>query len=133
MATRDFIRFQAYGNFNKTRNFLNAIKKKRIYGVLEKYGQLGAQALAESTPVDTGKTASSWYYKTEMTDNSYTLSWFNSSMGNDGKTPVVILIMYGHGTRTGGYVAPNDFVTPTMKRLFEDAADAVWKEVRSLG
>lgn len=120
------------GNFKKTTNFLKAIKERRIYSILDSYGAKGVSLLAENTPRRTGATAASWTYVTEVSDEVISLEWHNTNMANDGSTPVVILIIKGHGTRTGGYVAPNDFVTPIMESLFQEAAEAVWKVVTSL-
>lgn len=120
------------GDFKKTRKFLRFIKEKRIYDILDDYGQRGVSILSENTPRRTGATAASWTYVKEYSDERISLEWHNTNMANDGKTPVVILIIKGHGTRTGGYVAPNDFVSPIMEQLFQEAADAVWKAVTSL-
>lgn len=120
------------GDFRKTYDFLKSIKEKRIYDILDQYGQKGVDLLADETPKRTGKTAASWTYKKEVSEQRIVLEWRNSNMADDGKTPVVILIIKGHGTGTGGYVPPNDFVSPVMESLFKEAADAVWKVVTSL-
>lgn len=120
------------GDFKKTYSFLKSIKEKRIYAVLDEYGQKGVDILSKETPKRTGVTASSWVYKKEVSDERISLEWRNTNMADDGKTPVVILIIKGHGTGTGGYVPPNDFVSPVMEPLFKEAADAVWKVVTSL-
>lgn len=126
------ISITASGDFKKTNAFLRRIKEKRIYTVLDEYGKQGVDILSSATPVRTGRTAGSWSYEKTVTDQSITLEWYNSSMANDGRTPVVILIIKGHGTRTGGYVPPNDFVTPAMESLFQEATEAVWRAVTSL-
>lgn len=120
------------GNFKKTYGFLRKIKEKRIYDVLDRYGEMGVKILSANTPVRTGATAASWTYVKEVSSGSISLEWHNSRMANDGKTPLVILIIQGHGTRNGGYVAPNDFVTPAMESLCQEATEAVWKVVTSL-
>lgn len=119
------------GNFNKTNRFLKSIKNRKIYELLDSYGQKGVSILRDNTPVRTGASASSWKYESKITDSAILLEWHNTNLSNDGKTPVVILIIKGHGTRTGGYVAPNDFVTPVMEDLFREAVDSVWKAVVS--
>lgn len=128
----NLITYSTTGNFKKTLGFLQAIKERRIYSVLDEYGRKGCEILASQTPVRTGKTAASWEYKSEVNGEQISLEWHNTNMANDGKTPLVILIIKGHGTRTGGYVPPNDFVTPVMESLFKEATDAVWKVVTSL-
>ncbi len=120
------------GNFKKTSRFLHAIKNREIYDVLDSYGARGVEILSSNTPMRTGTTASSWGYSKEITSQTIKLEWYNTNLAMDGKTPVVILIIKGHGTRNGGYVAPNDFVTEPMRSLFEEATEAVWKAVTSL-
>lgn len=94
---------------------------------LDYFGRLGVTALAMETPIDTAETAASWDYEIEENDGNITLTWTNSSSA--GGIPVVILIVYGHGTRNGGYVQPYDFVNPVVREIFQDIADTVWKEV----
>lgn len=126
------ISLKSSGNFKHTRRFLKAIKERKIYNVLDSYGKKGVDILAANTPVKTGKTAASWTYSKKVTNEEISLEWHNTNLAGDGKTPVVILIIKGHGTRTGGYVQPNDFVTPLMESLFSEVSDAVWKVVESL-
>lgn len=126
----NIVSLKSTGDFKKTVKFLEFIRNMRIDSILDEYGQKGVDALSKATPVRTGETASSWYYIKEISSGRISLEWRNSKMGNDGKTPVVILIMNGHGTRTGGYVPPNDFVTPLMEEIFNQAAEAVWKVVK---
>lgn len=120
------------GDFRKTYDFLKRIKEERIYDVLDQYGQKGVELLSEATPKRTGQTAASWTYKKEVSGERILLEWRNTNMADDGKTPIVILIIKGHGTGTGGYISPNDFVSPVIEPLFKEAADAVWKVVTSL-
>lgn len=128
----NIVTLKSSGDFKKTFSFLKKIKEKRIYDILDLYGQQGVAILSANTPKKTGVTASSWTYVKEVSQERISLEWHNTNMANDGKTPVVILIIKGHGTRTGGYVPPNDFVTPVMEQLFQEASDAVWKVVTSL-
>lgn len=123
------ITFEVSGNFEKTRGFLKRAKKLEIDSLLDSYGAKGVSILKNSTPVRTGATASSWGYEKENTGNTISITWYNTNLANDGKTPVVILIIKGHGTKNGGYVAANDFVTPLMSDLCDEAADVVWKAV----
>lgn len=119
------------GDFKKTLGFLKKLKERKISNLLDTYGQRGVAILSANTPVRTGATAASWSYVKKISGESVTLEWHNSNLARDGKTPVVILIIKGHGTRTGGYVPPRDFVTPSMEPLFQEAADAIWKELTS--
>lgn len=127
------VTFTSYGNFRKTYDFLKAIRNKdRFVNVLTEYGEKGRKILADNTPRRTGTTAESWSYKIDVKPRGIVLTWTNSNMASDGRTPVVVLIINGHGTKGGGYVMANDFVTPNMEPLCKEAADAVWKVVKSL-
>lgn len=120
------ITFKHHGNFNNTEKLLKSQNKARHKQILEKYGQLGVQALSEATPVDSGLTGMSWYYKIDMS-KGYKISWHNSNIV-DG-IPVVILIQYGHGTSDGTFIQGRDFINPVMKPIFEKLSDELWKEV----
>ena len=57
------IRFSHKGDFSKVTRFLERAKEVVHLGDLDKYGREGVAALASATPVDSGLTASSWYYE----------------------------------------------------------------------
>lgn len=121
------------GNFNKTFQYLNKLqsfKREKLISILKRYGNEGVESLSRMTPRDTGETASKWSYEIIEKDGSATLAFTNDAQ-NEG-IPIAILIQYGHGTGTGGYVAPNDFINPAMKPIFQKIADDAWKEVRAL-
>lgn len=126
------VSFTTYGNFNRTKKYLHSLSELDVQSILEPYGQKGVEILSGATPKRTGRTAASWTYKIDGFKDSVQLSWLNSNKADDGRTPVVVLIINGHGTGWGGYVPPNDFVTPEMEPLCEEAANAIWKAVRSL-
>ena len=116
------------GNFDKTNTFLNKLQSKEIYSVLDRYGDLGVQALSLNTPKDTGLTSESWSYRINRDKGSTSIEWYNSNATRQG-TPIVILLQYGHGTGNGGYVMGQDFINPAIRPIFESIAEAVWKEV----
>lgn len=115
------------GDFKKTKNFLESVTKRDIYSSVERYAQDGVSALSAATPVDSGETASSWYYEIEKTGSVWSITWMNSH-SNQG-VPIAIILQYGHGTGTGGYVAGRDYINPAIKPVFDKIADGVWKEV----
>lgn len=117
------------GDFKKSLTFLSRLKKRNIRPILEKYGRLGVEALAEATPKDTGKTAASWEYEIKMEQSGAVLCWKNTNVV-DGM-PVAVLLQYGHGTRNGGYVQGVDYINPAMKPIFDRIAEELWNEVRS--
>lgn len=123
------ITLSSSGSFNRTENFLKKIAGRDIYKSLEKYGQEGVAALAAATPVDSGVSANSWNYEISSSRGSYSIKWTNSHVING--VPIVILLQYGHGTGTGGYVRGRDFINPAMKPIFDKIAQNVWKAVTS--
>ena len=127
------IYLEVKGDFSKTYKSLKDLSLFSTYklmGILEKYGEEGVMALQSTTPKDSGLTASSWSYDIEVEKDLITISWNNSNI-NDG-VPIAVLIQYGHGTGTGGYVEGVDYINPAMHPIFKQIADSAWKEVRGL-
>lgn len=122
------IRFKQKGDFSKTQKFFERCKNLFKLGILDKYGREGVNALSMATPVDSGKTASSWRYEISNTNGKLSLNWVNDEVTKDG-TPIAILLQYGHGTRNGGYVQGRDFINPAIRPIFDKIADELWKEV----
>lgn len=123
------ISFSHHGDFLKTERFLRNANKKINSFNFEKYGQMGAAALAANTPVDSGKTASSWSYDVIRASDAIRVVWKNSNI-NKG-VPIAIILQYGHGTRNGGYVQGRDYINPALRPIFDEMAKEMWKEVRS--
>lgn len=123
------ITFESSGDFRKTESFLSKISKRDIFAALDKYGRAGVAALASATPVESGITAASWSYEVSSSRGSHSITWTNSH--TVGGTPLVILLQYGHGTGTGGYVRGRDFINPAVQPIFDKIADEVWKAVTS--
>lgn len=121
------IRVESSGNFDKTRAFFNRIFNNDELSNLDRYGQMGVEALASATPVRSGLTANSWGYRIIDDGPRTTIEWYNDNMVEG--TPLVILLQYGHATGTGGYVEGHDFINPAIQPIFDMIADEVWKEV----
>lgn len=121
------IRFRQKGNFRKLNNFLERIKEILKKGELDKYGKEGVEALSSATPIDTGKTANSWYYQIERKDGMLSISFYNSNI-NDG-VPIAVILQYGHGTRNGGWVEGRDYINPAIQPIFDKIANDAWEEV----
>lgn len=115
------------GSITNTMNFLNRILSRSYMQKLEQYGQMGVDALAAATPRRTGKTAASWGYEIEVDNRTTKLVWTNTNV-KDGVN-IALLIRYGHGTGTGGYVQGIEYIEPALKPLFQGFADDIWKEV----
>lgn len=115
------------GDFSKTTNFLKRITKLDYKSILSKYGKMGVDALAKATPIDTGLTASSWSYEIVEDDGGATIYWKNSNVVKG--VSIAVILQYGHGTGTGGYVEGIDYINPALRSIFEGIADDAWKEV----
>lgn len=118
------------GDFLKTTKFLKNAKQFKIQRILAKYGQAGVAALESATPKDTGLTASSWYYKIESATNSSSLIFCNSNIQNG--VPIAIILQYGHGTGTGGWVQGRDYINPAIQPIFDKLKSDAWREVTKL-
>ena len=123
------ISFKSKGDFSKTLNYFNKMKSIADRLNLESYGQRGIEALRAATPVETGKTAESWYFTTDINRKRIKLIWSNSNV-NEGAN-IAILIQYGHGTGWGSYIEGIDYINPAMRPIFEEISQLVWKEVIS--
>lgn len=124
------IKLNHKGDFKKTERFLNRMKKNDyIKNILNKYGEMGVRALSNVTPVDSGTTASSWGYKIKFSGSSFIIYWTNSNINNG--VNIAIILQYGHGTGTGGYVQGRDYINPAIKPIFDKMADEAWEEVTS--
>ncbi len=121
------ITFKHKGDFSKLTGFLERTREALRIGCLDRYGREGVAALESVTPIDTGKTASSWYYTIERSPGSVTLSFNNRNIQNG--YPIAILLQYGHGTGTGGWVEGRDYINPSIQPLFDRLAKSAWKEV----
>lgn len=121
------ITFKHRGNFNNTERFLKRAKKKEYLKILNRYGAIGVSALAGATPTRTGKTASSWTFEVELGSSQSKITFLNT---NENKgVNIAIILQYGHGTGTGGYVAGRDYINPAIQPVFDRIAEDVWKEV----
>lgn len=121
------ISIESKGDFAKTDAFLKKMSSADIFASLNRYGQEGVAALARSTPMRTGKTAGAWSYEVVRDRKSYSIIWSNGNV-IDGR-PVAILLQYGHGTGTGGYVSGRDYINPALQPIFDRIATEVWREV----
>ena len=124
------IGFRQKGDFSKTTNFLSKLKQKVNVDSLDRYGRQGVAALSSATPVDTGLTANSWYYKIERDANSVKIVFCNSNIQNG--IPIAIILQYGHGTGTGGWVEGRDYINPAIQPVFDKIANDAWGEVTKL-
>ena len=121
------IKFRQKGDFSKLTRYFERVKEAVKLGDLDKYGRAGVAALASATPTETGKTASSWFYEISHNKGSATITFSNSNI-NKG-VPIAIILQYGHGTGTGGWVEGRDYINPAIQPIFDEIANEAWKEV----
>lgn len=121
------ITFRQHGDFANLTKFLEGASKTFDIKILDKYGQAGVNTLSSATPVDSGKTANSWYYKIENRKGSTAIVFCNSNVQNG--VPIAIILQYGHGTGTGGWVEGRDYINPAIQPIFDEIANHAWKEV----
>lgn len=121
------ITFRQKGDFSKLTSFLERAKEGVHLGDLDKYGREGVAALSSATPVDTGLTASSWYYEIINKDGVARIIFCNSNLQNG--VPIAIVLQYGHATGTGGWVEGRDYINPAVRPIFDRLANSAWKEV----
>ena len=121
------ISFRQKGDFSKLNRYLEKVKASARLSILDKYGREGVAALASATPTETGKTASSWFYEISHDKGSATITFSNSNI-NKG-VHITILLQYGHGPGTGGWVEGRDYINPAIQPIFDKIANEAWKEV----
>lgn len=121
------IRITSKGDFDRTFRFLNKMENFSVEKILNKYGQMGVDALASATPKDSGTTASSWGYEIKLTKEGATIHWTNTNQ-NRG-VYIAVILQYGHGTGTGGYVQGVDYINPAIRPVFDKIAEEAWMEV----
>lgn len=124
------ISFRHKGDFSKLEQYLQKMKGVVKRSDFDKYGQAGVAALASATPVDTGKTAASWFYEVKYEATGVTITFNNSNIQNG--VPIAIILQYGHGTGTGGWVQGRDYINPAIQPIFDKIANDAWEEVTKL-
>ena len=121
------VTFRQRGDLSKTERFLRNAQAAIKFRNLETYAEQGLTALQNSTPYETGETARCWYYTIERTSNSVSVIYKNSNIQNG--VQIAVILQYGHGTGTGGYVEGRDYINPAVRPVFDKLADDIWEEV----
>lgn len=121
------ISFRHKGDYRKATRYFERLKEAARLGILDKYGRAGVAALSSATPVESGKTASSWGYEIEHSRGSAKIVFTNSNINNG--VPIAIILQYGHGTGTGGWVQGRDYINPAIQPIFDQIVNEAWKEV----
>lgn len=124
------LKVNVHGSFDKTGKWLHDLKLEKIFAKLDSYAQQGVEALAAATPVDSGITANSWSYEIRNSQTNISIIWKNSHIVKG--VPIAIILQYGHGTGTGGYVQGRDYINPAMRPIFDAIEENVCKEIVKL-
>lgn len=119
--------FKNSGSFNNLELFFKRVSGNQLFSDLQRFGQMGVNALAKATPIDTGKTTRSWEYRIVQARGKVGVEWFNTHENNGAN--IAILIQYGHGTGTGGYIQGVDYINPAIKPIFDQISNEIWKKV----
>lgn len=117
------------GGTSRTLSGLRDLTAANLYRDLDRFGKRGVEALRAATPVATSETANSWTYTIDISGGAAAIRWENTHMDDRGQTPVVILLEYGHGTGTGGYVQGRPFIDQAIQPIMDEIADDMWKKV----
>lgn len=124
------ITFRQKGDFSKVTRYTERLRNAVRLGILDKYGREGVAALASATPIESGETANSWGYEITHGKGSARISFYNSHV-NKG-VPIAIILQYGHGTGTGGWVQGRDYINPAIQPVFDTIVNSLWREVTKL-
>lgn len=111
-----------------TGKWLERLNEGRFFDFLDDCGQAGVAALSAATPVRSGYTASCWSYEIKRSANRVSLVWNNSHV--EQGVPIAVILQYGHGTRTGGYVQGVDYINPALRPIFDSIVKQLESAVR---
>lgn len=125
------IQIRSRGSFKNTEGLLSRATRFDPDSILKRYGEYGVRRLEQFTPVDTGKTATSWSYEIVRDAHSTRLVFKNSNINK--YVNVAVILQYGHATKNGGWVEGVDYINPALKPIFDALADSLWKEVTGHG
>lgn len=123
------IKVQVRGSFKNMDTFLQRMQRREQFKGLERYGARGVAALKEATPKESSETADAWYFEVVDKPGYFAIHWLNSHLDLSGRSPIAVLLQYGHGTRSGAYVEGRDYINPALRPIFDQMANDMWKEV----
>ena len=117
------------GSFKNITSWLTNAQHKSPNKVLKSLGNEGVRALSEFTPIgETGQTSMGWSFVISKTSKQYELAFINIAHPGESVN-IAKIIRLGHGTGTGGYVPPNDYITPALSNIYKTAGDRIAKEM----
>lgn len=124
------ITFKHTGNFKSTETLFKKAQRMVVLPILHKYGSAGVSALANATPVNTGLTANSWTYEIIADRRGYRIEWHNTN--KNAGVIIAVILQYGHGTGTGGWIPGRDYINPAIRPIFDRFVSDILKEVSNL-
>lgn len=124
------IRLESKGDWAQTKSWFRRVgRNDYIRQVLEHYASKGVAALASATPARSGLTAASWSSEVRVGSGKSEIIWTNTN-ANSGVN-IAVILQYGHGTGTGGYVAGEDYINPAIRPVMDQIANDIMKAVKS--
>lgn len=124
------ITLKSKGDFSKTERYLKGVREKVKMEDLDSFGREGVAALSSATPYKTGSTANAWRYEIERENSKVSLNFFNDNV-NKGVN-IAIILQYGHGTGTGGWVEGIDYINPAIKPVFDSILNRMEERLRGV-
>lgn len=122
------VTFNHEGGFKKTIGRLLEIRDSNSNKALNRAGSVGVKNLQHYTPKDTGETAVSWDYNIKQSMSGPVLNFYNNAHP-ELRVNIALLIQLGHGTGTGGYVSPVEYMRPAMEKTIRETKDDIWREM----
>ena len=110
------------GDFGNLEKFL----KRPRTSDLDSLGKAIVKALEDATPVKSGETAKSWGYRITQTSRGQDLEIYNTHINNG--VNIAIILHYGHGTGTGGYVSPRPYIDEAINSVYKKAINKVLED-----
>lgn len=105
------------GDLYKTKAWLlRAQAKGKSTATLNSIGESLVSSLRSVTPKKTGATASGWGYKVRRTSSGMEMYVYNNAHPETSAN-VALLLEYGHGTGTGGYVPPRHYIAGAVNGI----------------
>lgn len=121
--------FDSKGDFNGTTDWLKRVANADMSKALNSIANQGKAALAANTPKVTGATAAGWNAKLVRTASGTEIQWYNTAHPGAGVN-LAKLIDLGHGTGTGGYVAPKPYIRNAMTPVWSSLDSKIKELIR---
>lgn len=125
------IKFIQKGDFSNFERYLK--RSRKITRINQQAGLIGetvVDRLKKATPKDSGLTAESWDYEIEINGKKTSIIFYNYNVQNGMN--VALLLDFGHGTPTGGWVEGKEYIDPVVQQVYLDVLNNTWKELTKL-